>query len=253
MRKIDASQEIERISRFLRDYLRSSGFKSYVVGMSGGVDSALSAALAVKAVGKENVIAVMMPYEKSHPDSLIDGELICQHLGIKSLVVDISPMVNAYFSRYEPDAEHLRKGNLIARTRMCVLYDLSAKYRALVLGTSNQSELMTGYFTQFGDSAAAIEPLGQLFKTEVWQLSRALGLPSKIVDKIPTADLWPEQSDEEDMGITYQDLDEIIWGIKNMDDLHGFDDKKVKRVYTLIARSAFKRNPAPMPEAPCSL
>jgi NAD+ synthase len=136
---------------------------------------------------------------------------------------------------------------------MCVLYDLSAKYRALVLGTSNLSEIMTGYFTQFGDSAAAIEPLGHLYKTDVWMLSETMGLPRCIIDKIPTADLWAEQSDEADMGISYRDLDEILWAIQSMGDLDKYDDDNVKRVYTLMARSAFKRIPAPMPEAPCSL
>ena len=134
-----------------------------------------------------------------------------------------------------------------------MLYDLSAKYRALVLGTSNLSEIMTGYFTQFGDSAAAIEPLGHLYKTDVWMLSETMGLPRCIIDKIPTADLWAEQSDEADMGISYRDLDEILWAIQSMGDLDKYDDDNVKRVYTLMARSAFKRIPVPMPEAPCSL
>lgn len=253
MRKIDSGSEIDKISCFLKNYLLSSGFSKYIIGVSGGIDSALAATLAVKAIGKENVIGLLLPYTSSHPDSTRDGKLLCNHLNIQYQIIDISPIVDAWFDNYEPDADKLRRGNMMARARMCVLFDLSAKYRALVLGTSNLSELMTGYFTQFGDSAAAIEPLGQIYKTEVWQLSRAMGVPSEIVEKIPTADLWAEQSDEQEMGISYQELDEILWAIHNMDELDNFDKIKVNTVYKLIARSAYKRNPAPMPEAPCSL
>jgi NAD+ synthase len=253
MRQIDSSHEISKTSQFLKDYLLSSGLTKYIIGVSGGIDSALAAALAVNAIGPENVIGLLLPYRDSHPDSTADGKLLCNHLGIQYQTIDISPMVDAWFDNYEPEADKLRRGNLMARSRMCVLFDLSAKYKALVLGTSNQSELMTGYFTQYGDSAAAIEPLGQLYKTEVWQLSRTLRLPAKIVEKTPTADLWADQSDEQDMGISYRELDEILWAIHNMDELDSFDAAKLKTVFTLIARSAFKRNPPPMPEAPCSL
>jgi NAD+ synthase len=253
MRKISFQDEIQNITDFLRSYLQSSGFEKYIIGVSGGIDSALSATLAVKAIGKEKVIGVLMPYKNSHPDSLADGELLCKHLGIKWDIVDITSMVDAYFDVYEKHADSLRRGNWMARTRMCVLYDLSAKYRALVVGTSNQSEYMTGYFTQYGDSAAAIEPIGQLYKSEVWNMARVLKVPEKIINKTPTADLWLDQSDETEMGISYPQLDEILWAISNMDDLDRFDQAILEKVYRLIARSAFKRNPAPMPEAPCSL
>jgi NAD+ synthase len=253
MRKISFQDEIQNITDFLRSYLQSSGFEKYIIGVSGGIDSALSATLAVKAIGKEKVIGVLMPYKTSHPDSLADGELLCKHLGIKWDIVDITSMVDAYFDVYEKHADSLRRGNWMARTRMCVLYDLSAKYRALVVGTSNQSEYMTGYFTQYGDSAAAIEPIGQLYKSEVWNMARVLKVPEKIINKTPTADLWLDQSDETEMGISYPQLDEILWAISNMDDLDRFDQAILEKVYRLIARSAFKRNPAPMPEAPCSL
>jgi NAD+ synthase len=168
MRNIDYPAEIARITDFLRDYSVRSGFGRYIIGVSGGIDSALSAALAVQAIGAEQVTGVLMPYRSSHPDSTAHGRLLCQELGIEALQVDISPMVDAYFESYEPESEPLRRGNFMARMRMSVLFDLSAKYRALVVGTSNQSELMTGYFTQYGDSAANIEPIGQLYKTEVW-------------------------------------------------------------------------------------
>lgn len=195
MRKIDFSSETKKISAFLKDYLLASGYQKYIIGISGGIDSALSAALAVQALGKSQVIGVFMPYRDSSPESKKDAELLCKHLDIQLLSIDISPMLDAYFDVHEPDADTLRRGNWMARIRMCLLFDLSVKHRALVLGTTNQSEFMTGYFTQHGDSAAALEPIAQLYKTEVWEMSRALGLPEKIISKIPTADLWEDQSD----------------------------------------------------------
>ena len=253
MRKIDFHSETKKISAFLKDYLLASGLQKYIIGISGGIDSALSAALAVHAIGKSQVIGVFMPYRGSSPESKKDAELLCKHLGIESLTIDISPMVDAYFDAHEQDADTLRRGNWMARTRMCVLFDLSVKHRALVLGTTNQSEFMTGYFTQHGDGAAAVEPIAQLYKIEVWEMSRALGLPEKLISKVPTADLWEDQSDEQEIGISYPELEKILWGIRNMDDLDVFDQSQVNKVYKLIARSAFKRSPTPMPGEPCSL
>jgi NAD+ synthase len=253
MRKIDYHNEMEKICSFLKSYLASSGFNKYILGISGGIDSALSAALAVRAIGKENVIGILMPYKHSNPQSLKDGLTLCHSLDISHEVVDISSIVDAYFDTRESEADPLRRGNWMARTRMCVLFDLSAKYRALVVGTSNQSELMTGYFTQYGDSACAIEPIGQLYKTEVWAMARLLDIPRVIIEKTPSADLWQDQSDEGEMGIKYHDLDEILYAITNMDDTSGFDQDKLKTVYKLIARSQFKRVSPPLPELPCSL
>lgn len=253
MRKIDFHNEINKISAFLKAYLKASGHQKYIFGNSGGIDSALSAALAARAIGKSRVIGVSMPYRGSSAESGKDACLLCEHLDIQSLTIDISPMVDAYFDVHEPDANVLRRGNWMARVRMCVLFDLSVKHQALVLGTTNQSEFMTGYFTQHGDGAAAVEPIAQLYKTEVWNMSRVLGLPERIISKTPTADLWQDQSDEEEIGISYHKLDEILWAIYNMDDLDGFDQSQVNMVYKLIARSAYKRIRIPMPEPPCSL
>ncbi|MDD3103464.1 MAG: NAD+ synthase [Candidatus Cloacimonetes bacterium] len=253
MRNIDFHKEIEKCSAFLRDYLQASGQQKYILGVSGGIDSALSAALAAKAIGSSQVIGVSMPYSGSNPTSREDAELLCKHLGIQQITIDISPMVDAYFEAHEKDANALRRGNWMARVRMCVLFDLSVKHQALVLGTTNQSEYMTGYFTQYGDSAAAVEPIGQLYKTEVWAISKAMGLPEKIISKLPTADLWEDQTDEQELGISYQKLDEILWAIRNMDNLDGYEQSQVYAVYKLIAHSAFKRSPAPMPDPPCSL
>ena len=253
MRKLDYKNEIVKISSFLETYLTASGFKKLIIGISGGIDSALSAALAVKAIGKENVIGVLMPYKLSNPESLQDGKILCSHLDITYKVVDISKMVDAYFEANDPEADKLRFGNWMARTRMCVLFDLSAKYDALVVGTTNQSELMTGYFTQYGDSACAIEPIGKLYKSEVWEMARTLGIPNKLIEKTPTADLWENQSDENEMGISYAELDQILYSISKNKSLEQFPDSQVNLVYRLIARSSFKRLPPPFPEDPCCL
>lgn len=251
MRKIDYIIEIEKIMEFLRDYLLKSGLKKYIVGISGGIDSALSAALARYAIGNENVHGVLMPYRDSHPDSTRDGIELCKKLDISYEIRDISPLVDLWFQQNEIST--LRKGNWMARIRMNILFDLSAQYAALVLGTTNYSEWMTGYFTQFGDSACALEPIGRLYKTEVWEMSRALDIPKSIVEKIPTADLWLDQSDEEEMGIGYAELDDILYAIDTRAVMDSFAKDKVELVHNLIARSAYKRIPAPMPEHPCSI
>lgn len=253
MRKIDYHIEMDKICTFLADYLNASGFNKYILGISGGIDSALSAALAVRALGKEQVIGIMMPYQHSNASSLADGTKLCKSLGIEHQVIDISPFVDVYFDTHEPDAGALRRGNWMARSRMCILFDLSAKYKALVLGTSNQSELMTGYFTQYGDVACAVEPIGQLYKTEVWEMAKLLPIPAEIIQKVPSADLWEGQSDEAELGISYPDLDEILCSIQSMEDNSGLDPDQVKTVYKLIAKSQYKRMPPPLPEPVCSL
>lgn len=250
MRQIDYHKESQKIISFLQDYLKQSGFKRYILGVSGGVDSALSLALAVKAIGSDNVFGILLPYKGSHPDSQSDAELLCRKLGVRYETRNITPFVDSWYE--DMGFAPLRMGNWMARIRMNILFDLAAKYEALVLGTTNQSEWMTGYFTQFGDSACAVEPIGQLYKTEVWEMSRFLEIPQRIVDKIPTADLWQGQFDEEELGINYQELDDILYAISIGDDLKTFKPEKVKQVQYLIKRSEFKRKFPPMPESPCS-
>lgn len=254
MRILDLNIERNRITDFIREYLKSAGFDKLVLGLSGGVDSAVCCALAVEAMGAENVIAAMLPHKSSHPDSLADASNLAQILGVEQQVIDITPMADAYFGTYAPDASNLRRGNWLARTRMCVLFDLSARYRALVLGTSNRTELMVGYFTQFGDSACAFEPIGHLYKTEVWALARLLGIPRKIVNKTPTADLWAGQSDEADLGLTYPVLDEIAYTLTELDvNVEASDDlpypvELYHKVDKMITVSTFKRKLPPVLE-----
>ncbi|MDP8202571.1 MAG: NAD+ synthase [Candidatus Tenebribacter burtonii] len=251
MRNIDLNNQIELIIEFIRKQLFQAGFNKIVVGLSGGIDSSVTAALSVKAIGKENVFAVMLPYHSSHPDSLIHAIEVAESLDIKYEIVNISQMVDAYFKNFAPEADILRKGNRMARERMCVLYDRSAKNKALVAGTGNLSEIMIGYCTQYGDSACAFEPIGHLYKTEIYKLAEILKLPESVIKKKPTADLWEGQTDEEEMGITYKELDEILFQLldekrSEKELISTFGKDKIHKVKGMIQSSEFKRIMPPM-------
>jgi NAD+ synthase len=238
----------ELLVQFLRDESKNAGFHRGVIGVSGGVDSAVSAFLTSEALGNENTVGVIMPYRTSNPKSVEDAKTLINQMGIRSEVVDISPMVDGYCDTWKV-TDKVRRGNVMARMRMIVLYDISARERALVIGTSNKTEIMVGYGTLFGDTASAINPIGDLYKTQVWQLARALGIPQQIVEKIPTADLWEGQSDEEELGSTYARLDALLYHLvderRNDEELHtlGFDAVFVDRVKALIQKHQFKRRP----------
>jgi NAD+ synthase len=247
-------KKIKKIINFIQERVEVAGLSKVVIGLSGGIDSALTAALCIKALGKENVYAVMMPYKTSHPDSLRHGTEIAKKLQLQHETIDISPMVDSYFDTYDKAADEMRRGNRMARERMCVLFDLSAKYQALVAGTGNRSELMVGYCTQYGDNACAFEPLGHLYKTEVYELARFMKLPSSVLRKAPTADLWEGQSDEQELGISYEKLDQILHLLYDQEledaDLkeQGFMLEEIERVRLLVERSQFKRELPPILE-----
>jgi NAD+ synthase len=200
----------ELLTGFIRNEVHKTGLTRAVVGLSGGVDSALSAMLAAEALGAKNVLAILMPYKSSHSDSLAHAEMIVQKSGMESLLVDISAQIDAYFERF-PDADSRRRGNKMARERMTILYDHSARWNGLVLGTSNKTELLLGYGTIYGDMASAINPLGDLYKTQVWALAEAIGVPDEIVAKVPSADLWVGQTDEGELGFTYREVDRLLY------------------------------------------
>jgi NAD+ synthase len=252
MRSLDLKLEIERIASFITDYVHSNGFADVVIGLSGGIDSSLAAALAVRALGKEHVRGAMLPYKTSSAASYEDALLLANELGIHHERIEITPLVDSYFDSRRKEASNLRRGNWMARARMCVLYDLSAQYKALVVGTSNRTELLVGYFTQFGDGACAFEPIGHLYKTEVWQMAELLNIPDRIIRKIPTADLWEKQTDEDEIGLKYAHLDEIVYllteqNLSKEDVMRaGFTSEQVDKVSNMISRSAFKRNPPPL-------
>jgi NAD+ synthase len=233
---------------FLRDETRQAGFERCVVGLSGGIDSAVTATLAAAALGKEKVLAVMMPYRTSSPGSLEDARVMVDHLGIRSETVDITPMVDGYIGP-TGGFDRLRAGNIMARQRMIVLYDLSARDRALVFGTSNKTESLLGYGTLYGDMASAINPLGDLYKTQVWELAEYLGIPRRLIDKKPSADLWAGQTDEGELGFSYREVDRLLYQMiderRSDQELEatGFAKAFIVRVRSLVRTSQFKRRP----------
>ena len=195
---------------FIRNEVRKVGFERVVLGLSGGVDSSLVATLATEGLGRDNVLALVMPYETSDPKSRSDALQVIEQVRIRHLEIDITPQIDAYFERF-PDANQTRRGNKMARERMTILYDHSFAWRALVIGTSNKTELLLGYGTIYGDIASAINPIGDLYKTQVWQLADAVGVPTAIVQKSPSADLWAGQSDESELGFQYRKVDQLLY------------------------------------------
>jgi len=236
--------------RVLTDFIRSElgrfGFQRAVVGVSGGVDSALACSLAAEALGPKNVLAVRMPYKTSTPDSYEDAALVIAATGVSEITVPITEMVDPLFERF-PDADPVRRGNAMARARMILLYDQSAAFRGLVIGTGNKTEMLLGYTTLYGDAACAINPLGDLYKTQVRQLARAMGIAERIVAKAPTADLWLGQTDEGELGFTYAEVDRLLLLLVDgrfspQDCIRaGFDKAFVEDVHERIRRSQFKR------------
>ncbi|HEX7491230.1 MAG TPA: NAD+ synthase [Candidatus Limnocylindrales bacterium] len=246
---------------FIRNQLNQAGFGRALLGLSGGIDSALVAFLTAEAIGPENLLCVMMPYRTSSPASEDDARLVVEQLGCVRDMVDISPIVDGYFGRdgvagsggaEALDAAPLRRGNFMARARMSALYDRSVTWSGLVVGTGNKTESLIGYTTLFGDSACAFNPIGDLYKSQVRQVSAAVGVPETIIRKAPSADLWPGQTDEAEAGFTYPELDRLLfWMIdKRRTDEElvamGFAEAAIARVKRLVAISEFKRQVPPV-------
>ena len=248
---IDTAIARRVIGQFIRGQLRQAGFDRAVLGLSGGIDSALVAYLTAEAIGADKLQCVLMPYRTSSPASRADAEEVVERLGTSSEVVDISPMVDAFFAT-EPDAASVRRGNFMARQRMAVLYDRSATWGGLVVGTSNKTESLIGYTTLFGDSACAFNPIGDLYKSQVRQIAAAMGVPEQIITKAPSADLWPGQTDESEADFSYPVLDRLLfWRIdkrRSIDEMVqlGFERVLVERVDRMVATSEFKRQVPPI-------
>jgi NAD+ synthetase len=242
---IDATLTEEWLVEFIREEMQRRRFNCAVVGVSGGVDSAVTAYLAAKALGSKNVIGVRMPYRTSSKESLDHGQLVIDDLGMQARTIDISAAVDGYLCN-ESDADGGRRGNVMARMRMITLFDLAAKHRGIPLGTGNKTERLFGYFTWHADDSPPINPLGDLFKTQVWELARHLGVPDVIVSKPPTADLVVGQTDEGDFGISYARADEILnWLLNGYDAVElvarGFDEKEVALVCRRVESTHWKR------------
>jgi len=243
--EIDAELTAGWLVSFLREEFERRTFHKAVLGLSGGVDSAVTAFLSARALGHQNVVAIRMPYRTSNPDSLAHAQLVIDQLGIQSRTIDISPAVDGYLGN-EKDADPARRGNVMARERMIVLFDQSAKYHALPVGTGNKTERLLGYFTWHADDSPPINPLGDLFKTQVWQLAEFLGVPDVIVQKPASADLIEGQTDEGDFGISYAEADKILnWLISGYSPAalvsRGFDPNKVELVRKRLAGTHWKR------------
>ena len=243
---IDTALVRKLLVEFLRQEIGKVGITRAVVGLSGGIDSALSCYLAAEALGAQNVLAIRMPYRTSSADSLSHAQCVIDALGVPPATVDIAPMVEPLFERF-PDITPLRRGNAMARARMIVLYDQSAAWNGLVIGTSNKTELLLGYGTLFGDMASAVNPLGDLYKTQIRQLAAGVDVPQPILDKPPSADLWAGQTDEGEMGLTYEQVDRLLYLLVDerysLDEAveAGFDRTYVERVWKMVRVSSFKR------------
>jgi NAD+ synthase len=243
---IDCALTERILTGFVRDEITKFGVRRGVIGMSGGIDSTLSAYIAARALGPDNVLGVIMPYATSSPESEGDARLAAEALGIEVRRVEITAQIDAYFQHF-PDASRLRRANKMARERMTILYDHSVSEGAMVIGTSNKTEALLGYTTLWGDMASAVNPLGDLYKTQVRQISRHMGVPAPIIDKPPTADLWLGQTDEGELGFTYAEVDRLLFRMVDLrwsaEDLaaDGFHPALVERVFTMVRNSQYKR------------
>lgn len=248
--RLDCELATHVLEHFIREELRKFGFTKGVVGLSGGIDSTLSAYLAARALGAANVLAIMMPYKSSSPESEAHARLAGEKLGLHLLKVEITPQIDAYFDRF-PEADQMRRANKMARERMTILYDHSVEFGGLVLGTSNKTEALLGYTTLWGDMASAVNPLGDLYKTQVRELAAYLGVPEEIIKKAPSADLWPGQTDEAELGFSYEEVDRALYWLIDRrcrpEDLiqDGFSLEFAQRVWKLVRLSQYKRRLPP--------
>ncbi len=241
----------KHLTYFIKDEVLKTGINKVVLGLSGGIDSAVACHLASNALGKDNVTALLMPYKSSSKASLEDALKVVNPLGIPYYIIDITKQIDDYFKAekdgIESDDVRIRMGNKMARERMSILYDYSYKFKSLVLGTSNKSELLLGYGTIYGDMASALNPIGDIYKTQIYQLAGLLGIPDSVIKKPPSADLWLGQSDESELGFTYEVADSLMYLL--IDKMYkpevvtslGYDESLVNVIYDRIKKSQYKR------------
>ena len=250
---LDPPLTVGLLTTFICNQFESKGFTDAVLGVSGGVDSALGVALLVTALGPEHVTGLAMPAAQSDPQSLLDARHVASTFGIRLVEKPIGGLIREFYAD-ERNVDRVRLGNAAARFRMMRLFDYSHKHRALVVGTSNKTELLLGYGTWFGDLACSINPLGDLYKTQVWALADWLGVPEEVVCKPPTADLWKGQTDEADLGCRYEDVDRLLYLLIDRDysisalQGIGFAPAFIERTLDMIAKSQFKRSLPAIPK-----
>ena len=246
--KIDCDFISSYLIEFVRQEITKTGLKRAVIGLSGGIDSTVSAYIAKEALGKENVYGILMPYKLSSKDSIEDALKVVKDTGIHHKIFEITEPADAYIGKFE-EMDKVRRGNVLARLRMITLFDHSQLYQALVVGTSNKTELLLGYGTWYGDMASSLNPIGDLYKNQIYQLARFFNVPESIIKKKPSADLWVGQSDEEELGFSYDEADVILY---HLFDLHysieevvrlGFKEELVNGIFERVKRNQFKRLP----------
>ncbi len=245
---IDEKKTCEFLEKFLADKISESGLKGYILGLSGGIDSTLAATIAVKAIGSENVLGMKMPYRSSSAESLNDAQKVADFLKIRTEKIEISPMIDAYFPDIKK-VDKVRAGNKMARERMSILFDKALEKGYLVLGTSNRTEICLGYGTWYGDVACSVNAIGMLYKTQVRSLAKYYNVPEEILKKAPTADLWPGQTDESELGLDYESVDKLLYLLieqkvtkRNGLNKAGFKDSFINRTIELLNRFYFKRH-----------
>jgi len=249
---IDTTAVKRVITEFIQKQTSQAGYSRAVINLSGGIDSALACTLTTEALGPQNVLALFLPYRTSSPESRAHARLMASSLGIQLLNLPITSMARPLFERF-PEMNQVRKGNVMARLRMIALYDQSEAFHGLPIGTGNKTEILLGYTTIYGDSACAINPLGDLYKTQVRQLARAVGVPEPIINKPPSADLWKGQTDEGELGFTYEQVDQLLALLVDRraslaECLEaGFSADFVNTVIARIRRNRFKRSLPPIP------
>jgi NAD+ synthase len=249
-KKIDLSINTDLARKILTGFIHTevtrAGFSRAVIALSGGVDSSLACYLTAEALGAENVLAIRLPYKSSSPDSIEHAQMVIDDLGVESITIPITEMVEPLFERF-PDMGKVRQGNVMARARMIILYDQSEAYKGLVIGTGNKTELLLGYTTLYGDSACALNPNGDLYKAQIRQMARAMKVPDAIITKPPSADLWAGQTDEGELGFTYDDVDQLLYLLVDQrfspaDCVEvGFSESFVRSVVERVRRNHFKR------------
>lgn len=243
---INTETALKILTGFIYTEITRAGLSRAVINLSGGIDSSLSCYLTAQALGAENVLALCLPYKSSAPDSGEHAQMVIDALGVQSLTIPITDMADALINHF-PEMDRIRQGNIMARMRMIVLYDQSQSFQGLPIGTGNKTEILLGYTTLYGDSASALNPLGDLYKTQVRQLAKSVGVPQVILDKPPTADLWLGQTDEGELGFTYAEVDQLLYLLVDQryrpEDCveAGFDESFVRAVLERVRRNQFKR------------